>query len=1023
MSGCGCCACLAGAGEPVAIINRPGLSALGYRVGTYGSFLDAMIRRLTIPVSSLHGLTTREEDDPAIALLDAWATVGDVLTFYQERIANEGYLRTATERRSILELGRLVGYKLKPGVSASVYLAYTIDANTKTTVIPAGSKAQSIPGANEQPQMFETADDIEARGAWSALLPRMSKAQVITLSTVLSIESVWSKGTSIQINAGDSLLFVFRRKNANVYAIRRAAKVNPDPANDRTEIVLEPIRKYYTDLYKNAYAELVKWEAVTTTAASPAPETKKSRSKKAAENGPDLHVPVLTELVQEILLGATHEDLQYFADVLARHFNDETALYDEILAGEKPDVVEPVEVHPVNVNTLVKRLAEAPGNAPRNQWTLARQLDFSKSSDSLPRLVQTFLPRVSDALYFTIGNAMTEYRRLAVKEPEIYVESVYVLHKKAAVFGYNAPTALFEEANPDAKLPVPKDVEEWADVVHLDTPIESLTRGTYVVLKRPADTGNLARRRTVVRTANSVESLPRSAYTISAKTTRLTLDDDWADLTTANLKNNLAIIRRTSILTDSEELTLAQIPITDAVGESHTRIELDAVVEGLKPGRWVIVSGERADTPGTSGVMANELAMIADVQLEPAIANGSAYSVLVLAPEGIQYRYKRATVTIYGNVVKATHGETFNEILGAGDASKALQTFTLHQKPLTYVAAATQEGVTSTLAVRVNDVLWHEQDTLLGAAPTGRVFVTKIADDGTVFVTFGDGREGSRVMTGPDNVRATYRRGIGAAGNVRAGQIATAISRPLGVKDVVNPIAANGGADPESRDDARTNIPVSLRALGRVISVQDFADFARTFSGISKATAAMLSDGRRQVVHLTIGGTGGMDIDETSDLYNTLVDALGKFGDPYQPYRVQQRERLVIAGSANVRVDPDYLWEKVAPQVRAKLLDVFSYDRRDFAQVAFPAEAIAAIQSVEGVAYVDLDTFGGISVRDIVTDKSSHFLTPKLKGAKPVIPAFATFSKNERDFVAAQIAYLPPEMSDLFVLTEIKNDQ
>ena len=46
----------------------------------------------------LVALTTRAADDPAIALLDAWATVGDVLTFYQERIANEGFLRTATER-------------------------------------------------------------------------------------------------------------------------------------------------------------------------------------------------------------------------------------------------------------------------------------------------------------------------------------------------------------------------------------------------------------------------------------------------------------------------------------------------------------------------------------------------------------------------------------------------------------------------------------------------------------------------------------------------------------------------------------------------------------------------------------------------------------------------------------------------------------------------------------------------------------------------------------------------------------
>ena len=51
---------------------------------------------------ALRALTTRDNSDPTIAVLDAFAVMGDVLTFYQERIANEGYLRTATERRSIL---------------------------------------------------------------------------------------------------------------------------------------------------------------------------------------------------------------------------------------------------------------------------------------------------------------------------------------------------------------------------------------------------------------------------------------------------------------------------------------------------------------------------------------------------------------------------------------------------------------------------------------------------------------------------------------------------------------------------------------------------------------------------------------------------------------------------------------------------------------------------------------------------------------------------------------------------------
>ena len=53
--------------------------------------------------------------------------MGDVLTFYGERIATESYLRTATERRSILELARLIGYELKPGVAASTLVAFTVE--------------------------------------------------------------------------------------------------------------------------------------------------------------------------------------------------------------------------------------------------------------------------------------------------------------------------------------------------------------------------------------------------------------------------------------------------------------------------------------------------------------------------------------------------------------------------------------------------------------------------------------------------------------------------------------------------------------------------------------------------------------------------------------------------------------------------------------------------------------------------------------------------------------------------------
>src|SRR5262249_13674051 len=158
LNDCGCCAGL-GIETPVAINNRAGLSAIAYRAGTHAQFKASMLAALSSAERpALLGLRTREDDDFTIALLDAWATVADVLTFYQERIANESYLHTATERLSLVELARLIGYRLRPGVAASVYLAFIVEdapGAPRRATIDVGVKAQSIPGPDEQAQTFE----------------------------------------------------------------------------------------------------------------------------------------------------------------------------------------------------------------------------------------------------------------------------------------------------------------------------------------------------------------------------------------------------------------------------------------------------------------------------------------------------------------------------------------------------------------------------------------------------------------------------------------------------------------------------------------------------------------------------------------------------------------------------------------------------------------------------------------------------------------------------------------------------
>ena len=228
---CGCCEGV-GVVTPLSVASRPGLAALRYRVGTHAAFLDTMLARLSSSeFPALRGSSTRDPSDFSIALLDGWATIADVLTFYQERIANEGYLHTATEARSVLELARLVGYELRPGVAASVYLAYTLD-DGHDVVIPVGSRVQSVPGPGELPQPFETSEPLNAHAALNVLRPRLTRPQVITRET----RKVWFGGIATGLQKGDGLLVDLGDGDNRFF--ERVAAVDIDHEAQRTVVTL-----------------------------------------------------------------------------------------------------------------------------------------------------------------------------------------------------------------------------------------------------------------------------------------------------------------------------------------------------------------------------------------------------------------------------------------------------------------------------------------------------------------------------------------------------------------------------------------------------------------------------------------------------------------------------------------------------------------------------------------------------------------------------------------------------------------
>jgi predicted phage baseplate assembly protein len=266
---------------------------------------------------------------------------------------------------------------------------------------------------------------------------------------------------------------------------------------------------------------------------------------------------------------------------------------------------------------------------------------------------------------------------------------------------------------------------------------------------------------------------------------------------------------------------------------------------------------------------------------------------------------------------------------------------------------------------------------------------------------------------------------------VAAGQISLLVTRPLGVKGVTNPLPASGGADRDSRDQARRNAPIAVSALDRLVSVSDYADFARTFAGIGKASAVRLADGRRQVVHLTIAGAGDIPIDKNSDLYRNLSQAVRQFGDPYQPVQIDIYRRKLLIISGKVRVLPDYLWEVVAPQIRAVLLDTFNFERRRLGQDVVLSEVISVVQAVRGVAYVDVDLLDGldeslahdpqalINALDVLAKPNKldgedgqpkERIVAKLAHIKPAAP------DADEHIQPAELIYLSPEVPDTLIL-------
>lgn len=901
---CGCCAGVS-VETPLAIYNRPGLPAIAYRVGNYASVRKSLLARLSDsdwPV--LRQLRTRDNDDFTNALLDAWAVTSDVLTFYQERIANESYLHTATERLSILEQSRLLGYQLAPGLAASTYLAFTMETtpgalelSPKPVQLTIGTRAQSVPGPDEQPQSFETIEAVEARVEWNAILPQLSETQTLTWD----MKELWLEGANFTLAVGDVLLIIADSAGTKQASLRRVIKVTPDANVNRTGVTLATISPEPEESVTADKPAAFVMRAITSPFGHNAP-----KEAKFTNNTYSYDEWLLDGAEDESQLTLSYRNEKILAGSWAVIEQDDPGTETRKWIFSKVNGVMHLSVARYGVAGSATRLMlETPWDdgatlEPPPDLTLLRTMTIAAQSEEIA-VAETPLTYPVYGATLTLNSrveGLVPGRAIAISGKR---QRLRIKHRAVT----SSPT---EKPRPDPRVPDDfPDIPDLPDIPDIDLPpILVLDAGGFVFLK------------------------PGDILSMAAPPMKL-------------------VGSVLSALTPEE--------FGSALGESSPpRLRLQVIDRDGKTGRVDISAGEiELLAAADDDELISEIAFIDDAP-DTSITHDRDRTTLQLTA-GLTNVYDRATVRINANVAAATHGESVRELLGGGDATSPYQSFTLGQPPLTYVSAETPTGSASTLKVFVNDVLWQEAPFFYGRGANERIYILRHDDDGRTTVQFGDGINGARLPTGQNNVRAEYRKGSGLGGLVEAGQISQLLSRPLGLKEVINPESAEGAEDAESRDAARQNAPITVLTLDRAVSLQDYEDFSRTFAGIAKAQAVWVWDGRKRSIFITVAGVEGEVLEEDGAVISKLKEALREYGDPFVAFTIKSYRQAMFQIHGTVTIHADHVVDTVMAAVQAALLDRYSFDARSFGQPVALSEAIATIQSISGVVAVDIDQF------------------------------------------------------------------
>ncbi len=482
----------------------------------------------------------------------------------------------------------------------------------------------------------------------------------------------------------------------------------------------------------------------------------------------------------------------------------------------------------------------------------------------------------------------------------------------------------------------------------LSTLHKDVAPGSWIALFQPDTKQDVIGIYRVARTC----TVRRQGFSLSAMVTRVELESD--------VKLKEFDRRNTAVLFASEPLALATRlrPVQAILPIDTAHLLLPAIDPPLPQQRRLLLTGRKPDgAPVTQAVTVGDYAKPNGKDKDKGKGKDKEPWTLTIEPP-LAAPLEASSVLIYGNVGRATQGETVHQVLGSGDAARAGQRFVL-SRPLNFLPAPWKPaGWESTLRVEVDGVPWTEVASLLDANPDDRVYTAGYDLEGRTLVSFGDGTHGARLPTGHHNVRAVYRSGVWPQ-SLEPWELSVPRTRPAGLRSVFNPTAVPGGIPAETLDRSRARAPRTVRTLDRVVTLDDLRDFTAAYPGIADSLVNRLVDGRLAV---TVAGLEGRPVSADGELHRGLMQELKSLSVPrlvpewlgfYQPVTFQ----VALCLTAEPDADAGALVRTVEETLARTFGFAAGFAAARFLETVCAYQISAAVRRIAGVAGVEMLVF------------------------------------------------------------------